>query len=101
MSRPASRRARIAAPLTFALAGLAGAQPSDAPPAPKGPEFRAALEACFAEQGLPPPEPGQPRRLEAGEGKRPDRQKLDACLRGKGFAPPPRRGPPQEHPPQA
>lgn len=76
-----------------------GHGPMPPPPPPEGrpdPAFDQALQACAAEQGITlPPRDGKPPKG-AGEGKadapRPDREKLDACLFGKGFERP--AGPP-------
>lgn len=88
----------------------------DQPP-PRDPAFEAAVQSCARELGLPLPPHGRPSGpppAAAGAddapaapaarapGPRPDPAmranfaKLDACLRGKGVAPPPWRGPPQE-----
>lgn len=96
MRRPTSIRLPIALLALLLASGSAVAyqgRDADSPShaqMPDNPQFRDALQACAAEQGLPPPpEPGQAHEPSGPpKGKRPDRNKLDACLRGKGFQPP-------------
>ncbi|HZX76374.1 hypothetical protein [Lysobacter sp.] len=85
--------------LLFAVAAPAAA--ADDPPPPPGDHagFDAALRDCAAEQGLPPPARGSgEKRRPPTDGKRPDRAKMDQCLKAKGFEPPPHRDRP---PPRA
>lgn len=67
---------------------------SEAPMPPRGgrpdPAFHEALQACAQAQGITLPAPGQGAPADAGV--RPDRDKLDACLKARGFEHPP--GPP-------
>jgi hypothetical protein len=70
--------------------------PPGPPPMPEGPSFRQALVACAAEQGLPPPPaPDAKPQARPADARRPDRDRLDACLEAKGVTlPPPPPGPP-------
>ncbi|MDI9237811.1 hypothetical protein QLQ15_02655 [Lysobacter sp. LF1] len=95
---------RVVAIALLSISGVASAYQWDDEPAPPREDtaFRAALAACAAEQGLPPPDAeGKPRKPAKGEAppKRPDRDKMDACLRGKGFEPPHMRGRGEPPPP--
>lgn len=66
------------------------------PPPPRDPRFGAALDACAAEQGLPPPpRPGTRPDGPPPEGKRPDHAKFEACMTAQGFKRPPH--PPGDH----
>lgn len=91
-------RLRVMAIALLSASGVASAYQWDDEPAPpratprEDTAFRAAMAACATEQGLPPPPAAgdKPRAPAKGEAppKRPDRDKMDACLRGKGFEPP-------------
>ena len=73
--------------------GPDGAQGNGAPP-PHDPVFAAAFQACAAEQGVHLPEPGK--KPAASAHPAPDalnRDKLDACLKTKGFEHPAGPGP--------
>jgi hypothetical protein len=78
----------------------ADAPPPPGPPPPHDPKFTAALDACAAEQGLPPPpRPGTRPDDAPPQGQRPDHAKFEACMTAKGFKRPPHppgghRGPP-------
>lgn len=91
---PSIARGAAAFVLMLACTAASAYQWDDDPPRQppsQDPAFRAALEACAVEQGLPPPPAnGKPREPAKGDApaKRPDREKMDRCLQGKGFAPP-------------
>lgn len=92
-----ARRGAAALALLLASFGASAFQWDDPPPrkAPhEDPAFHAALQACAAEQGLPAPGADKPREEAKSDTppKRPDRERMDTCLRGKGFTPPQFRG---------
>jgi hypothetical protein len=79
-----------------------GMLPSGPPPMPEDPRFRQALAACAAEQGLPPPPaPDAKPQAKPADGRRPDQDRLHACLEAKGVKPPPPAPPSPPLPPSA
>lgn len=72
-----------------AVSSQEGRAPPGPPPRERDPKFEVALDACRQVLGV-------------ADGARPDRQKMDACLKDKGFTPPPPRphghGPGGQHP---